>query len=108
MGKEQISSRGNTPCVGLEGRRSLEGEKYWNEVGVAGAQCPGGRGVPDEAGTLRRWGAHSQQSTKDFGLYCTGNQKPLKQFLGFGGGWGEESREIHHMIGILKGPSGHR
>lgn len=56
MGKEQISSGGNTPCVGLERRRSLEHEKYWEVAGVAGAQGPVGRVRPDGAGLLRRWG----------------------------------------------------
>lgn len=88
-GKEQISSRENTPCGGLEERRSLEHKRYWDEVGVTGAS------VPDEAGTLRRWGGgQSQQSIKDFGLGCI--QKPLKQFLGFGR-WREESREIYNL-----------
>ena len=51
--------------------------------------------VPDETGTLRRWGGgQSQQSIKDFGLGCI--QKPLKQFLGFGR-WREESREIYNL-----------
>lgn len=102
-----MGNRGNTECVGVEGRRSSEHKKYWDGVGVTGAQCPGQGGVPHEARTLRRWEAHSQQGTKGFGLYCTGNQKPRKRFFSFGG-WGEESREIHHSIGILKGPSGHR
>lgn len=98
---------GTEGTLNVEGRRSSEHKKYWDGVGVTGAQCPGRGGVPDEARTLRRWEAHSQQGTKDFGLYCTGNQKPLKQFFSFGD-WGEESREIYHSIGILKGPSGHR
>ena len=54
--KEQIPSRGNTPYVGLERRRSLEREKSWEEAGVSGAWCPGRRDGPDEAGMLRRWG----------------------------------------------------
>lgn len=55
VGKEQISSWGNTPCAGLERKRSLEHEKYWGggllepralwgEVGQMGLGCWGGGG----------------------------------------------------------------
>lgn len=91
VGKEQLPGRGDNPCKGLEGRRSLEQEKHGDEVGAAGAQWTRERDCQVRLGSPRRRGeGYSLQSStgrvKDFGLYCKYNWKPLKKFWVVGGG----------------------